>query len=172
MEPATIKKALISSIDSVSKRIKKYSYNPSSDFTRKRKIFADSIIKGLLGMEAKSLSNELIDMFDSNTNIPTASAFIQQRNKLKPEAGSIHITGTRDKDHIYLIIKDDGVGIPEDLLETILQKNVKKKKHGYGIWNIHERLQLSYGEAFGLRFESILGEGTIVTVTLPYLEQI
>lgn len=86
MEPETIKKALISSIDSVSARIKDFCYRPSSDFTRKRKISVDSIISGLLGMEGKSLSNEMIDMFDNNTSLPTTSAFIQQRNKLKPEA--------------------------------------------------------------------------------------
>ena len=37
-------------------------------------------------MESKSLTNELIDMFDSSPEMPSASAFVQQRSKIKPDA--------------------------------------------------------------------------------------
>ena len=35
-------------------------------------------------MESKSLTNELIDIFNSS-DMPSTSAFVQQRNKMKPE---------------------------------------------------------------------------------------
>ena len=31
-------------------------------------------------------TNELLDLFDASADTPTASAFIQQRNKIRPEA--------------------------------------------------------------------------------------
>ncbi len=37
-------------------------------------------------MESKSLTNELIDIFDSSPEMPSASAFVQQRSKIKSEA--------------------------------------------------------------------------------------
>ncbi len=37
-------------------------------------------------MESKSLTNELIDLFHTSPDMPTSSAFSQQRCKLKPEA--------------------------------------------------------------------------------------
>ena len=37
-------------------------------------------------MESKSLTNELIDMFDSSPEMPSASVFVQQRSKIKPDA--------------------------------------------------------------------------------------
>ena len=37
-------------------------------------------------MESGSLTNELLDLFDASADAPTSSAFIQQRNKIKPEA--------------------------------------------------------------------------------------
>ena len=37
-------------------------------------------------MESKSLSNELITAFDAKPEMPSTSAFVQQRYKIKPEA--------------------------------------------------------------------------------------
>ena len=37
-------------------------------------------------MESKSLTNELIDMFDSSPEMLSASAFVHQRSKIKPDA--------------------------------------------------------------------------------------
>ena len=38
---------------------------------------------------------------------------------------------------------------------------------GYGVRNICDRLRIVYGEPYGLFCESVLGEGTKVTVLLP-----
>jgi hypothetical protein len=46
----------------------------------------EKIIKGIIGMKSGSLTNELIDLFGCCTEMPTTSAFIQQKSKIKPEA--------------------------------------------------------------------------------------
>jgi len=54
------------------------------------------------------------------------------------------------------------------MVQRVLSGNaVSKDHHGYGVRNIHERLQLSYGIGFGLRFQSVPGKGTSVRITIP-----
>ena len=41
---------------------------------------------------------------------------------------------------------------------------------GYGLYNVCERIRLSFGEEYGIFIESVYGEGTSVRVILPYVE--
>ena len=46
----------------------------------------DKVIKTVLGFSSKSLNNEMIDIFSGNTELPSASALVQQRSKILPSA--------------------------------------------------------------------------------------
>jgi len=81
-----IKNELDKSIDNVSQNIKFYCNDPISNFTRARKLPFKTIINFLLTKQAKSLSCDLADHFFSDKTLPTASAFVQQRNKILPSA--------------------------------------------------------------------------------------
>ena len=81
-----IKAALIKSIKTVCQLPSEYSRNPKKDFTRRKKLPMDRVIKTVLGFSSKSLSNELIDMFIGNADMPSASALVQQRSKILPAA--------------------------------------------------------------------------------------
>ena len=43
------------------------------------------------------------------------------------------------------------------------------RKTGYGISNVNERIQLSFGKDYGLRFESAPGKGTVVEILHPLI---
>jgi hypothetical protein len=86
MKPKIAKKLLMSEIKKVVDNSREYCVNPSTDFTRKRKISLEKLLTGIIGMESGSLTNELLDLYEATPDTPTASAFIQQRDKLKPEA--------------------------------------------------------------------------------------
>lgn len=58
--------------------------NPGKDFTRKRKLSMQDVISFITGIQGGSLKKELYDKYSSN--LMTVSAFVQQRDKLKPEA--------------------------------------------------------------------------------------
>lgn len=60
--------------------------NPSKDFTRNRKISFRILIEILITMGASSQNKELLEFYKFNVQLPTASASIQQRDKLKPSA--------------------------------------------------------------------------------------
>lgn len=88
----------------------------------------------------------------------------------KPEKqGTIVITAWTEEEDIVLLISDDGVGIPEDILANILSEDCKNTSRGsnIAIWNIHKRLQILYGENYGLTYSSTFGEGCEVTLRIP-----
>lgn len=63
-----------------------FSKTPGRDFTRNRKLpFAD-VVRTIVCMSGGSLTNELLDYFELDPDTPSASAFIQQRDKILPEA--------------------------------------------------------------------------------------
>lgn len=86
MKPKQIKKLLMSEIKKVSDNPQEYCTKPGRDFSRKRKLPMSKILAGIIGAESGSLTNEALDLFDASEDAPTSSAFIQQRNKIKPEA--------------------------------------------------------------------------------------
>ncbi len=86
MKPKQVKKLLLSEIKSVADRFNEFCVKSDRHFTRNRKLPFETVIKTVIGMESKSLTNELINVFDSNPGLPSASAFVQQRSKIKPEA--------------------------------------------------------------------------------------
>lgn len=63
-----------------------FSQNPESDFKRNRKLGFESLIMFLLSMEGGSLSKEILEYFQYDTDAASVSAFNQQRKKLMPEA--------------------------------------------------------------------------------------
>ena len=63
-----------------------FSKNPGKDFTRNRKIPFSKLVSFLLAMEGGTLTTELLKRFDCSLDAASASAFVQQRSKLAPEA--------------------------------------------------------------------------------------
>ena len=113
MKPNSLKKLLFSEIKSVSNRLADFCMSAGKDFTRNRKISFETVLKTIIGMESSSLTNELIDAFGINPDMPSASAFIQQRNKVKAEAFKAVFDGftsnlINEKNDILRILAVDG----------------------------------------------------------------
>lgn len=96
MKPKHIKKILLSEIKTASEDYEKYCYNPLRNFSRNRKLPFETVVKSIIGLESKSLTNELIDTFNSS-DMPSTSAFVQQRNKIKPEVFQSIFSGFTNK---------------------------------------------------------------------------
>lgn len=54
-------------------------------------------MESIIGMGSKGLTNELIDIFNHDQNMPSASAFVQQRSKIKPDAFRDIMAGFTEK---------------------------------------------------------------------------
>ncbi len=66
---------------------------------------------------------------------------------------------------LVFTVADDGVGIREDLLPTLL--TTSSGESGIGLKNVHERIQLNYGPAYGLTIHSVEDVGTLITIRIP-----
>lgn len=81
----------------------------------------------------------------------------------RPDGGESSGSLPHIKDTIVFMVEDNGVGIDPQALPNLLTQD----SGGYGIKNVHERIQLYYGKEFGLTLESKLSVGTRATLTIP-----
>jgi two-component system LytT family sensor kinase len=83
----------------------------------------------------------------------------------KLEGGTVRLTGaTRNEGEerrLVLAVEDDGVGIDEARLGTILQQA------GIGVSNVNERLQVLFGGSYRLEIASRPGVGTRTEIEFP-----
>lgn len=88
-------------------------------------------------------------------------------------AGSIELTIKTDKKtgDVLILLTDDGVGMSDEQAKQILTEpsaeQAGAKFRHVGVWNVHRRLQYSFGEDYGLSVNAQLGQGTTVTIRLP-----
>ena len=84
--PKTIRKNLNIAIKTISQSSEQYVRHPGRDFTRRRKLPFESILKLLVSMGGNTLCKELHEWFEYSQDTATTSAFIQQREKVLPSA--------------------------------------------------------------------------------------
>lgn len=78
------------------------------------------------------------------------------------------------EDKVLLVVQDDGVGFTPyklaQLQETLAQDiddTIYLEDSGFGLRNVHKRIQLYYGKEYGLYIQSYYRGGTQVSVTIP-----
>lgn len=90
----------------------------------------------------------------------------------------IRIDAEEKGDRFRVIVEDNGVGIALDHLQRLqskLQTNrladeedgSRKDKGGIGMVNVHRRIQMVFGEEYGLTIESEPGRGTRMIMNMP-----
>lgn len=110
--------------------------------------------------------DESMNYYDSPNLIlqPLIENAIDHGIDLKTEGrGKIVIRGWSEGETMYLSVEDNGVGMSEEVAQSILTR----KSKGYGVRNVNERIKLTYGAEYGLMIASKEGEGTKITVKLP-----
>lgn len=88
------------------------------------------------------------------------------------EQGLISIKGFKYNDVLKIRVTDNGEGIPRERLCKILTVDDyenKSKFSGIGINNVNERIQINFGDEFGLHIESVPKLYTTVELTLPII---
>lgn len=90
--------------------------------------------------------------------------------KNKMGTGTIHVTGGLAAGHIWLEVRDNGVGMDEQKLRAMLEpRRSDRDTKGVGVVNVHERIQLYFGKEYGLSYESCPDEGTAVTARIALI---
>ena len=92
--------------------------------------------------------------------------------------GEIVIRAYRDGDDVVIDVTDNGPGMPEDVVERLLDPDAPRpassnsKGSGIGLRNVHQRIRLTFGERYGLTIHSEPDAGTQVRIRLPALEKV
>ncbi|MDO4269854.1 MAG: sensor histidine kinase [Eubacteriales bacterium] len=96
----------------------------------------------------------------------------------KLEHGTVRILVESSENTLFLRVRDDGVGMPEEqvarLNEAFAADDGPTGVHlrdGIALRNVNSRIRLMFGEDYGLRIFSASGVGTECRVTLPLLAQ-
>lgn len=165
------------------------------------RLFRISLNKGneeiLLEKELEHVKNYLIiqsmryeDKFDFEIHIddhvkkckiiklivqPIVENCIYHGIKKKRGKGKIIINAFSQNDTLKIIVKDDGVGMTEEMCKKILSDEIVPENisgSGIGVKNVNERIKLRFGKEFGLLYSSKLGEGTVVEYILPFIQEV
>ena len=78
--------------------------------------------------------------------------------------GRIIIRAYMQSGDIMFEVEDNGCGV--ELHDDASLPVSKEKSGGYGLYNVNKRLQMYYGEGYGLTFNSVPYEHTIVKIRL------
>lgn len=90
--------------------------------------------------------------------------------KEKVGPGRLTVSARQEGAQLVLAVVDNGAGMtPETLasLERNLSQREEPSAQGFGVFSVHHRIRLVFGEGWGLSYQSILGQGTTVTVRQP-----
>ncbi len=76
--------------------------------------------------------------------------------------------------NVCIDVRDDGVGMDKETAARLLTQDSAADSSFFkeiGISNVHKRLQYEFGNAYGLRVESRLGEFTTISILLPFIQK-
>ncbi|WP_342671682.1 sensor histidine kinase [Paenibacillus glacialis] len=127
----------------------------------------------------KSKFNYMMDVQDEALSCITLKLIIQpivenaiyHGIELMPDEGCIHISVKAEEEKVIISVTDNGLGMSSQVMGQLLSGGVKSTVgSGVGVKNVHERIQLYCGKAYGLTFKSEVEEGTTVTITLPMIK--
>jgi two-component system sensor histidine kinase YesM len=94
--------------------------------------------------------------------------------------GAIIVSAYDDKDVLVIEIADNGPGIEPDKLRELNEVLNSMSEHevplfqegeSLGITNVHARLVLKYGSAYGVQISSFPGRGTVVSLRVPLIRR-
>ncbi|HKE29591.1 MAG TPA: sensor histidine kinase [Bryobacteraceae bacterium] len=113
----------------------------------------------------RDIAEETLDMLVPSMLLqPLVENSIKHGLSSKVEGGTIRIRTERKSDRLRLLVEDDGIGIPESTLATLLDHG------GIGVTNVNERLKVLFGNEYRMWIDSQPGHGTRIQIEVPELQ--
>lgn len=136
-----------------------------------------------LAIQKMRYSNYMEYLFEIDPNImdfeipkltlqPLVENSIYHGLKPKEGRGKLEIRGYLSQDVIRMEVIDNGVGIPEEKINSILTDSFSNRKgEDFGLASVNNRIKLLYGAEYGIQIKSELGAYTKVTLTIPAMKK-
>ena len=138
-------------------------------------LIAEAVDTFQVSAQAKDLTLEmdarrpLLATFDAERMLQVLANLIANAIKFTPAGGTIRVSGHRVGDAIQMAVRDTGVGIPTELLETIFERFCQVAEHdrrglGLGLYISNCLIQAHGGRMWA---ESAPGKGSTIYVSIP-----
>jgi len=112
----------------------------------------------------RDVAEDTLDMLVPSMLLqPLVENSIKHGLRSKVEGGTIRIRTYRTTSTLHLLVEDDGVGIPEEKLATLMDR-------GIGVNNVHERLKVLFGGEYRMWIDSEPGKGARIQIEVPELQ--
>jgi two-component system LytT family sensor kinase len=112
----------------------------------------------------RDVAEDTLDMLVPSMLLqPLVENSIKHGLSSKVEGGTIRIRTERNETKLNLLVEDDGIGIPEAKLATLLDR-------GIGVSNVNERLKVLFGNQYRMWIDSQPGRGTRIQIEVPELQ--
>jgi len=141
-------------------------------------------VKEYMYLQKLRYQNKFIDVYEIDEDIlnkkilklsfqPIVENSIYHGILDKQGMGKILIRAAIDGDDIVFTIEDNGIGIADKILESVLNppENIDKldQSDKIALWNINQRIVGQFGVKYAMRIESVYGEGTKVIIRFPII---
>lgn len=103
---------------------------------------------------------------------PLAENALYHGVKEKRGKSTIWITCRMEGETVVIQVRDNGIGIAKERLEELKAALNSRKRIGFGMSAVQERLRLFFGEPYGMSVCSEYGKGTCVEICIPISEKI
>ena len=149
----TLRERLFSIIRRLGEEPARYARKPGRDFTRKRTLTPEILIYLILTMDEKSVWKGLLRHFRRRIDTPSASAFVQQRQKLLPSA--LEDLFHRFSDHLrpqkkfrgYRLLAADGSSLKSGAYsaDKDAYRPGTERQHGWNLFHINALFDIENG---------------------------
>ncbi len=143
------------------------------------------IVKDYLSLQKLRYGDILQDEYDisdDTLNIvvpklilqPIVENCIYHGIRMKGEKGTIKITSRLDNGKLHLIVKDTGVGMEQDKIDSIVSskdKNYEQNADSFGLWGTVERIRYYTGREDVIKIRSEVGEYTEIEFIIPDMDR-
>lgn len=162
----------------LSRLLKNMAKNPSDEITIENEI---SLIKDYVVIQQYRYGESFSVIYDIEENMkqlkilkftlqPLVENAIFHGIEPKQTKGIIEIKIWQNEEQIQIIVRDNGIGMSQDKIETVLKghrDHVEDGLSGIGISNVSERIKMSYGKEYGLIINSVINEYTEIIINVP-----
>lgn len=87
--------------------------------------------------------------------------------------GTFYLTAYRNEDEVVIKVSDTGTGMSQDAIDEMNEQLSRyEDSFGYGVRNVNKRIELLFGEGYGLNYQKNDLGGVTVVIHLPYQTEI
>ncbi|BBI34861.1 cache domain-containing sensor histidine kinase [Cohnella abietis] len=83
--------------------------------------------------------------------------------------GEIKVAVQEEGEYLRVTVSDNGIGMTTEKTAEIISELYNPSQH-FGLHSVNERIQLHYGQQYGLTIQSEPGVGTQITVSVPLIK--